>query len=317
LFVSHDETSTVDPLDTTITDDNGYWEVRSPDTADASREGSENAGYTNFEVDMMGNGVSASEFFSKQFVGGQWTSGTTPAPTARMRLARGVNGESPLPARRALMDVTDPPIPCSKTLTQVEHWQKTGTVGEIHTAGDVTENFVYGKQADSDIGVLVSPGGVNWTASGTAHVGNTLGSSVTWSSGEDVGYRTDTDMEVRRYHVTWTPSWCAADSYTTKVTDWNGGRSVGDNNHDLDHQCSTYPSDQVQNYAGPGPFDRTSGNMVTFSAGFTIFGVGVTSQNGWSSHVESHWHMGTGQPNHWLCGTNGPTTTAKRVLAGL
>lgn len=320
LYVLNDNGSAGEnAIATTQSDSHGNWSLTAPDTQGAQAAAAQNGGYVNFEVDVMGNGVQYASFFSKEWVNGAWVDGNaTPVSGLKARLALGTAGVARLPARRSrLVTAVDPPPQCSKTYTPITAEQTDlTTMGELHSAAGEAEDFTYGKTADSDIGVGFSSGGSGWSINGTVHVGNSLSTSVTAHIGADEGHREDTQMGFKKYDVTWTPSWCAAESTQIRSTGWNGGRYTGTDNHSLDHQCGTYPAANVQNYQGVGSWMRDSGSMVTFSGAVSAFGVSLTAQSGWSSHVQSNF-IQTAGGNHYYCGSNGSTLDANRVFAGL
>jgi hypothetical protein len=61
---------------------------------------------------------------------------------------------------------------------------------------------------------------------------------------------------------------------------------------------------------------RDSGRAQTWSAGVTIFGVGLSARSGFSRHVKSEWEFGSRFGGYWLCGSDAPFRYAKRVYAG-
>ena len=63
-------------------------------------------------------------------------------------------------------------------------------------------------------------------------------------------------------------------------------------------------------------FEVSPGTEVWFQTAVTVFGAGLDAKSGWGTQVVSHWFFGS-QPNHYLCGSDGPVSTAHRIYAGL
>ena len=53
-----------------------------------------------------------------------------------------------------------------------------------------------------------------------------------------------------------------------------------------------------------------------FNAAVSIFGASLTAQSGFSTTVRLHYHFGTVQPQHWMCGDDNFISSSHRVFSG-
>jgi hypothetical protein len=45
-------------------------------------------------------------------------------------------------------------------------------------------------------------------------------------------------------------------------------------------------------------------------------GVNLKAWSGASTYVKAHWHFGTNQANHWICGNDAGPASSSRVFLG-
>ena len=73
-------------------------------------------------------------------------------------------------------------------------------IGELHVVTGMTATFTYGRTADWDIGTTVAAGNGPFSVSGSSHVGNSTGSSVTITRSGNFGHRLLSQFRFQRWH---------------------------------------------------------------------------------------------------------------------
>jgi len=249
--------------------------------------------------------------------GPTWVDRAGAAPSVDFALAAGRPGVTALsPAQIAAGEAQTGAAapPCRYTVADS---QQAGTVvGEIHKWKDTTATFSYGQTADSDIGVGVNATGSGWSLSGTVHVSQSTSATVGWggwAADGIFGGQLQTQFQYERRHWINAPgsTYCGVESIV--AVGWNGGTSVGADVHQYDGHCDTSGG---QDYKGGSFLNRDSSRAYRYYGAVNVFGVGLDAQSGYSSSVRMHWDFGTGATNHWMCGNDGPSTSAAIVYAG-
>jgi len=286
------------------------YRVGLPETPFLASLASSNGGYVNFDV-VATDGSRVHVFgFSKRYDarGGAWVTGRAlPAPR-RMDLDRA--GHISAGAGRLMAG----DMICGKVLLSTDRSVST-TVGEVHTHGRwVTDTVTYGRTADSNISVGVSPDGSRWSFSGAFHVGNTNGAAVSWVRAGPYGHRVETDFDYAEY--AWVPFGICGD-YEIDPVRWDGAATYGSDNSGYDGRCGSTYAAYAQEY-GPGTsFTRSTNRYVTFSVAATPFGVaGFTAQSGASTDVTMRWTFGQRSGTRTLCGNDGFPTASSRIFQG-
>ena len=245
--------------------------------------------------------------------GNTWVDRNGAAPSVDITLATGRPGVSTLTPAQVAAAAVQPNVtlpPCTYTVTGSQ--QAPTVVGELHKWKDTTATFSYGQTADSDIGVGVNATGNGWSLGGTVHISQSNSATVGWG-----GWAPDTTFggQLRsqfRYELRhWGSPACGVEMIVP--VGWAGGTSVGADVHQYDGHCDTTGG---QDYKGGSFLSRDSMRAYRYYGAVNVFGVGLDAQSGYSSSVRAHWDFGTASTNHWMCGNDGPSTTAPIVYAG-
>ena len=311
--------------------DGRYQLALAPDDPAVAAAMAANGGWVNVMVVAEGNGFHAmtetgrttganpgAPSASALPTGASWVDRTGKASSVDFTLAAGRAGVAAMTpaqvAASAAVETNSVAPPCRYTVADSR--QAGTTVGELHKWKDATATYSYGQAADSDIGVGVSLTGQGWSVTGTVHISQ--GSSATvgwggWASNGIFGGQLQTQFQFERRHWLNAPGslYCGWESVVPVA--WNGGTSVGADVHQYDGHCDRTGG---QVYKRGGPLDRNSYRAYRYYGAVNVFGVGLDAQSGYSSSVRAHWDFGTGATNHWMCGNDGPTTTASIVYAG-
>ena len=321
LYAMPTTDGTVTPVAGATTDANGNYTVQVPDTTALQALAAANGGYVNFETQIDSPSLSLIRDFAMTYANGSWAPGRAQPShmNGRVRMAAGAAGVAKMRSPAGITPNIGGPDPClNKTFTTIDTRDNYTTVGEVHTAGDSSEVFTYGKSADTDTDVAIglAAGTGPWSITGSVHLGDSSqsGSDVTWRVGALVGHRTDSQFHYVRQKVHYVVSECPADYQTIKATGWDGGALGGDDNSNLDHNCNNVGHETD---FGPGTgFHRYQNNMVKFSASVVAFGIELGTQSGWSQYVDSKWTFNGGFSDHYLCGSDGAITVSHRIYAG-
>ena len=158
--------------------------------------------------------------------------------------------------------------------------------------------------------------GSGWSLGGTVHISQSNSAVVGWggwAADGIFGGQLVSQFQYERRHWQNAPgsTYCGVESIVP--VGWNGGTGVGADVHQYDGHCDTTGG---QNYKGGSSLERNSSRAYRYFGAVNVFGVGLDAQSGYSSSVRAHWDFGTGATNHWMCGNNGPSTTAPIVYAG-
>lgn len=199
-------------------------------------------------------------------------------------------------------------------------------IGELHVARDATGRFTYaeGDRADSYISVGTTLGGIGWLVDLALfkHISRADNSSVSESNpSDDWAHRLLSNFVYAKYRhqrigvfgrvcSTW---------YTIEPKEWWGGIWPGADESRYLHQClTTYR--RYMNFFGPdSSFQRRRYKLRTWTGAATVDlgsgGVALAARSGASSHVDYHYHFGSGS-SHYLCGNDAQPSRSTRVLAG-
>jgi hypothetical protein len=326
------------PAASAVTGSDGTYQLRSDLTTDLSDVAASHDGYVGFEVDAQTAQYTSKTFFSKRWVNGAWEQGDAmPAPaTIEIDPTSGTTFQTPA-ADAAFFhgNSLHPNVPAPPTchygndVVTGTRQQRPTVIGELHTANDAHETYVYGRNSfsESNMTVGLSANGTDWSAgaSVTISIRKSSGSEVTKTVGPNVGTKLGTEFgyeEVHNFEKCTGPKHYMG--YETMVTGFNGGTPIqpGYGNHDLDGHCPpvSAPSQRTQPYSSNSAAHTFNERQVTFTPGVTLgfksASVSLNVQSGWSSNVESSWKFGSAN-NHYICGSDGPVFKAPRVFAGL
>jgi hypothetical protein len=275
-----------------------------------------NGGWMNIDVYVESGNTLVYTGIARLLAGGQFLSNSPGAPgddgmRRTFLMKKGTPGFRAIPPQRGrrLQQLAF----CLPQTTVLSTANANAIVGNMHTANNMTGWFRYGRKADTDFGVGVSADGLNWSASGSAHVSNSVSAAVTWNATSEYGYRLLSNFTFQKTKTVCVGIPGLPPEYKIKVKSWNGGATLGQNVHNLDHQCRTkYPANVVS-FAPGTKFDRSANSAVNYKAGVTIFGISLSAKSGYSTDVAAHWDF---HARNVLCGTTGPPTVALTVLAG-
>ena len=182
-------------------------------------------------------------------------------------------------------------------------------IGELHVVTGMTASFTYGRTADSDIGTTVAAGNGPFSVSGSSHVGNSTGSSVTITRTGNFGHRLLSQFRFQRWHYA---NSCTGVYDKVEPVKWAGsGLKIGADVSSLDHHCAT--SSFRSEFPAGSDFDQQSARSERVTGAATLLGVKVDAASGFSKSVHLHWHFTTAGT---LCGENDLPAEAGRVFAG-
>jgi hypothetical protein len=264
-----------------------------------------NGGYLNLDVVAQTSAGLAYRAVSRRFASGAWVdqAGRDPAPTT-------------LVTRLAVRPKVQPTCVVVKRLVGIQ--RRHTAIGELHNASNVVvSRLAYGSRADSDISVGFSSTGAFWSLSGSYHVGNQEASVQTTSvTADNWGHRILTDFSYGKYRYV---NGCGGSWYTVQARYWIPGRYVGTDNSTYDHHCRDRYAAFASHFGPNDAFARSTSRYFRFVAaalvGLGTGGLALQAQSGLSHSVDVYWKFG-GRPDHYLCGSDGPITTAHRIFAG-
>lgn len=306
------DTATFTLVSSTTTDNTGAYTLTAPISSAVTAAANANGGFVNFvEVETSPSGANMSTtFFAAQLVNGSsWAVGNAASADLTVPDSSFTNS---VVAPTGVIPNNGCHFPPQTTVLSTTNVQTT--VGEVHTAGDMTNDFQYGRDghAETNIGVGFSTDNVNFSASGTNYRSDTA--SANWPTvGAQVGQRATSSFRYQRLKVYYPCQ--AVTHYFKKSVQWNGGTAWGTDNHNLDNSCQG-SGNTVSFLPGSG-FTKIQGSGVTWSIGATFFGFNATTQQGWGTDNHSVWQFGRNNTHYYLCGNNNTPVTAQRVYAGL
>jgi len=193
-------------------------------------------------------------------------------------------------ALRPLSRVRDDTL-CQSVWAKWQEADAPTVVGELHArywAADA--KFTYGAQSDSNIEVGLSTDNGPYSANGTLNVSNSASQVGTAEQqSQDWAHQIVLPFHYEQDRL---ETFCPAGSYyenTYQVyaTQWDGG--FGPVGADVSrYDGLSYQPNAVR--MNPGDtYERNSKAAVTYSIGATAFGVGLSTQSGYSQWVTLHW----------------------------
>jgi len=318
-----------------MSDSTGNVTVTTPMTPDLAAEAADNDGYVNFFAQTVSGQLVKGFGFSKKFVDGEWSSGTTPAVpsiinmepailTAADRAAIRRNSMAAISRpgsvekvswERAARYNTASRLPSAPGCFKVidSRWTGYTDIGEWHTTADMNETFTYGVTADSDIDVGVDGNNDGiWSVSGSAHVGNTRSSDINPNRGPNWSTKVKSQFQYIKWH------WNCTVGHAIEADIWVGGWLNSDDVSSFDHQCKTTYNQYKTAFQGPGTWNRSNVDYTKFGGAVTAFGVvSLGAQSGMSTNVKIHYNFTQGTSQiRYLCGNTALISSAKRVFAG-
>ncbi len=282
-------------------------------------------GWVNFDAAFITGNRVQSRSFSRRVVAGAWASGEQQV-TIQFDSAAAIGAQ--VPGVRTGFSDPDPsharPV-CFVTTTKLGEADKYMVIGEAHVWKDQAMTWVYGEQADSDIGVGYSTDGVHWSVSGSVHISSRRASEITdtiSNLGDDNGnfgrrYRSEFRFVKQRQRRVCLGR--VTTVYRIKATRWNGGFDYYDDVKDLNGHCGDRYKANAVHFApasGNGTFSRTNGKLKAYTAAVTVFGVSLSGQTGASKSASQFWRFGKRFARYYLCGDTGKPTVSERIFAG-
>lgn len=313
-------------LASATTDSSGAFLLRlSPTDPAIAAIAAANDGWVNFDAAFIAGNRVQSRSFSRQVVGGAWATGESRV-TIQFDSAAAIGAHAP--GVRTGFSEADPSharLYCYVTTTKLGEADKYMVIGEAHAWKDQAMTWVYGEQADSDVGVGYSTDGVHWSLSGSVHISSKRASEITdtiSNLGDDNGnfgrrYRTEFRFVKQRQRLVCLGR--VTTTYRIKATRWNGGFDYYDDVKDLNGHCGDrYESNAVYfaPASGNGTFSRTNGKLKTYKAAVTVFGVSLSGRTGASKSASQFWRFGRRFTRYYLCGDTGKPTVSERIFAG-
>ena len=200
-----------------------------------------------------------------------------------------------------------------------QSWQKYAQVGELHVDSDVTfARFTYGQTADSSFDVGSKASGQAWKLTTSAHIGNSLSTSVYQNAGGQTNFhwnlrtqflfvntRLYKDCLGGPYHV-WT------ETEEVYAREWLGGGMTKSD------QASYPPRDPAfdQHYTSGTGWTRNNEQLVKYDATVSFFvgALKLGARSGASTFVKYRWEFGWQTNSHYLYGSGALPSVAKRIF---
>lgn len=286
----------------------GGFSLATDNTDTLARLEKANGGFANLQFVAVGGGYFASRTMPRGLdVNGEWADRDGGSSLGEVVLGKGAAGSGPLGKRdRKIADASV----CSLVRSAVgKPFVRQTVIGELHVVTGMTGSFSYGRTADSDIGTTFSAGNGPFSVSGSSHIGNSTGSSVTITRTGNFGHRLLSQFRFQRWRYR---DSCTGTFDKVEPVRWEGsGLKIGADVSSLDHHC-TDPNTSSSFPAG-SDFDQQSARSSSVSGAATLLGVKVDADSGFSKSVHLHWHFTT---DGVLCGDDGLPAEAGRVFAG-
>jgi hypothetical protein len=317
------------PVALSTTDATGSFSLDVADSPDIQAAQAANGGWANFMLLATTSSYGYQAYFSRSAAdfgralsnGGtravHWVArGGEAAPSLHVRLSQRAAGVFRVVRQPARSLANGGPTPVCLWQPGTTKTNVATVVGELHTPADSSATFTYGQSADSDVSVGVSADGVHWSLSGTEHVGTSRSNSFTAPLGASSGRLITSGFEYTSGTWKWSiVGGLCGNKYSVRPGTWDGGGNFGADVSSLDNHCKAGTKNTQD--LGPGYTWSTGTEAAhTFDGGVSVFGVGLGVRSGFSRNVQAHWVMGR-SAHHYLCGSDGPTTTASRIYAGL
>lgn len=180
-------------------------------------------------------------------------------------------------------------------------------IGELHVANIAGSNadWDYHQNADSTIGVTfsASPGG-GFSASGTATITNSIGAGGGFDGGQGFLQYVQGDFYWQEYvSSTYFGIPVCSSTYKARYTTSAGDASPGPNQPPANPWggCNQDPNGHAIVPVN-GYYEEDHSTAASYSVGTTLFGVGVSTQTGFTSTIYEHYNN-NGSVNREVCGS--------------
>jgi hypothetical protein len=318
-------------LDTATTGTDGFFVLRSQNTAELQGDAAANDGYVNFDIMGSSDEVGYYSGVTRTYdaAAGIWLTPEQAVADPGDRVAdakldlRPVSG----PALRAGGGPAVGSRWCiggMKTKTLVATERDSTIIGELLVARDAVGEFSFGEDTEhvSNISVGINFGN-SWALGGFMHAATGGGSGVSiQNAGDDWAHVIRSDFLYAKYRKqtidifgnvcsTW---------YTIEPKEWIGGIWPGADESQYLHRClTTYRQWKIR--LGPGAtWFRESNKLRTWGAAVTVGlgtgGLGLEAWTGASRWVRYDYHFGKLIFDHYLCGNDAYPRRSTRVFAG-
>jgi len=301
---------------TASTDRRGDAVVRAEPAA--LRGFTDDAGFVNFESQVIVDDAPVFTSFSRRWTGTAWADrDAVPAaapvlvnakPVAAPARSATAGSATDAAADATMTNVAVAPAAASSEVpcywyddSAGDAWTK---IGEFHTGTDAKGHFDYGKRSDSDISVGYNYG-AGWTLGGSGHVSNTMKTEIRFNQGQRFHHQVQTSFQYIHWHLTLGAS-CASPKrwgkryYKVTPSSWQLGSRIGAKVGGK--FCSS--SRGRKEYAPNGSFSREKNRAYTYSAAANAWGASLSATSGFSENVDIHYRFGRNKRvHHYLCGT--------------
>ncbi len=337
----------------TSTDEEGNFELATPQTPELASEAASNGGWDNFFLAGVSkvkiNGITESHLyhvvFTSFFTGSSWdTPFDVPDPTLGQGCDTLTECDVVVPGPRVgpQNQILIPPDAQVPTLTFDQLVQSIATdcsrhfianqgaqtvVGEIHTAGDISyAQLTYGPTADTYVNALDCKADSdcgnqnNWAIEPSqVHVGTNAGATVLRKvTTDNWGHRIRSGFNYTEYY--WGGGCQPYNLYEIVPTNWTQGMTDGSDNSSFDHQCTSTYSQYVSKFGSGTAYYRSANQYVTFFFAATLStlagGKTTNAHSGLSPNVDVQWHFGSNDHDHYLCGNDAHIDSSHRIFAG-
>lgn len=323
------------------TDGVGYFELRTANTPELAAAAAAEGGQLNLELFADMNGYIYFDSVTRTFVDGVWLdedltpdqlfveadNGRT-CPNGKCPMPMGAEGEPPGPAGQVTSQAS--PQQCIRYKFPIASRVAQATIGELHNANDVVSSvFEYGQRADSHIEKGFSLNGSVWKIKGSAHVRNSNGDSKEHAvrlirTEDNWAHVIRSDFRFTKFRHELACPFRVVTGFSIEATRWVPSIYVGADVSSLDGHCLEKPREWQGRFAADSGYSRNRSRYHQFELGATLGaefvgnggGLSFGTRSGLSTWVNVSWRFGDQIPLHYLCGSNGPLDTARRIFAG-
>lgn len=288
-----------------------------PVTAAVAALAAPNSGWVNLRITAAGATSAVTATTAVRLSQGQWR--TAPQGSARWFAspAASPTGGAASPSGGASPDL-DRYVLCG--YTTISTAANTAIVGELHTWANESGWFVYGKEADSNIQIKVSIDGSTWSGDGSLYISNANKSEIQVNVGAYFENHVLSDFSAAKEKLNPPPPTysCMPGEYAYQIaaTQWNSGDAVGAFTGGLDGSCPTAVTTTSSGYTPGSSYTRYENAAGGYGLGFSVLGVWLGTQSGFSTYTKEHWSFGSQYGHYWLCGRTTTPPYAPFVFAG-
>jgi hypothetical protein len=190
--------------------------------------------------------------------------------------------------------------------------------GNWHSQLDMSGFIEYGQNAETDVDVGISADGTNWkvSASTSSRVGNS--GFAHFDRGAEDGHQFRINVVFEKLKTVRDCGFVKWTHYKVRAVKWTGGSSIGNDTHNLDHQClsnTTYR--QYRTVLARGyTLQVRNFRSIRYGGSISVFGLTLGSTTKNAKYVTEQYKTGMKNMTHSLCGTDDFVLQASTRLAG-